>query len=84
VALSHNPRTARQLSLQWGVVPATLTPQGTLEETIELALARAQELVALPAGAPVVVTSGTAVDTPGGTSVIALRHLPDGRRRAAD
>lgn len=84
VGLSHNARTARQLSLQWGVVPAILAPQGTLDETIELALARAQELVSLPAGAPVVVTSGTAVDTPGGTSVIALRHLPERRRRASD
>ena len=84
VGLSHNPRTARQLSLQWGVVSATLAPQGTLDETIELALARAQELVSLPAGARVVVTSGTAVDTPGATSVIALRHLPERRPRSAE
>jgi hypothetical protein len=53
-------------------VPSTLAPG----ETIERAIARACELVEMPAGAPVVLTSGTALDTPGGTSVIALRHLP--------
>lgn len=79
VALAHDETTARQLSLQWGVIPTTLAPSATIEETIERAIERARELTELPPGARIVITSGTSVNTPRGSRLIALRHVPRAR-----
>lgn len=83
VALAHNETVARQLALQWGVIPTTLAPSATIEETIDRAIERARELTDLAAGARVVVTSGTSVNTPRGSRLIALRHVPGPRRASS-
>jgi pyruvate kinase len=80
VALAHSETVARQLSLQWGVIPTTLAPSATIEETIERAIERARELTDLAPGARIVITSGTSVNTPRGSRLIALRHVPGARR----
>ena len=80
VALAHDETIARQLALQWGVIPTTLAPSGTIDETIERAIERARELTDLPPGSRLVITSGTSVNTPRGSRLIALRHVPGGRR----
>jgi pyruvate kinase len=81
VALAHNEATARQLALEWGVVPAMIPLMTSLDEMIDHAVARAREILSIPRGAPVVLTSGTRVDAPGSTSLIALRHVGPARRR---
>ncbi len=83
VGLAHDETTARQLALQWGVIPTTLAPSGTIDETIERAIERACELTDLPPGARLVITSGTSVNTPRGSRLIALRHVPSSRNRGA-
>jgi pyruvate kinase len=75
VALAHNVETARHLALEWGVVPAVIPMIRSLDEMIDHSVARAQEMLHIPKGAPVVLTSGTRVDAPGSTSLIALRHV---------
>ena len=82
VALTHRQVVANQLALERGVVPAVLPPARTIDETIERSVERARELVGIPVGAPVVITSGTAVGTPGATSLVALRHVGAGRAGA--
>lgn len=81
VALAHNEQTARQLALEWGVVPATIPLMTSLDDMIDHAVDRAREILAIPRGAPVVLTSGTRVGAPGSTSLIALRHVGPMRRR---
>lgn len=81
VAMADEERVARQLALEWGVVPTTLTPSASIDETIERAIERAREILDLQPGASVVVTSGTAVKTPRGSRVIALRTLHRSRKR---
>jgi len=75
VALAHAEPAARQLALEWGVVPTLLPATTSLESMIEAAVTRTLELVPIPAGAPVVVTSGRSVDAPASTSLIALRRV---------
>jgi pyruvate kinase len=85
VALAHSENTARQLALEWGVVPSVIPIISSLDEMINQAVDRARELLAIPRGAPVVLTSGTRVDAPGSTSLIALRHVgPPLKKRQDD
>jgi pyruvate kinase len=86
VALAHGETTARQLALEWGVVPSVIPVISSLDEMINQAVDRARELLTIPRGAPVVLTSGTRVDAPGSTSLIALRHVgpPLKRERQPD
>lgn len=81
VALAHSEETARQLALEWGVVPAVIPMIMSLDDMIDHAVDRAREILDIPRGAPVVLTSGTRVDAPGSTSLIALRHVGPMRRR---
>lgn len=75
VALAHSENTARQLALEWGVVPSVIPVISSLDDMINHCVDRARELLSIPRGAPVVLTSGTRVDAPGSTSLIALRHV---------
>lgn len=76
VGLAHSVAAARPLALEWGVVPAVLPAGSTIDETIERGIARARELITMPRGSRVVVTSGPTVGAAGGTRAIALRSIP--------
>jgi pyruvate kinase len=76
VALTHRPGVADQLTLEWGVVPATMATAESVDEMIESALAVTREVTGLPAGARVVLTAGRRTGTPGATNLLMVRELP--------
>lgn len=74
VALCHSEPVARQLALEWGVMPRFF-PAGPILKRIPLAIAHAIELAHLPEGCPVVVTCGPVEAKPGTTNLIVVRHV---------
>jgi pyruvate kinase len=75
VALAHDPRVAQQLALEWGVIPATIACPATVDELIRAAIAKAAKIIALDAGANVVLTAGN-IGKRGTTNLIVLRDVP--------
>ncbi|MBM3697450.1 MAG: pyruvate kinase, partial [Actinobacteria bacterium] len=77
MALCSDGVVARQLALEWGVVPEPLhqRPEEPIEALVERCLLRAQRGLGLPEGSRVVLTSGPQVATPGATSLIAVHRL---------
>lgn len=77
LALCSDGEVARQLALEWGVIPEPLhqRPEEPIEALVERCLMRAQRRLNLPDGARVVLTSGPQVATPGATSLIAVHRL---------
>lgn len=77
LALCNDPEVARQLALEWGVIPEPLhqRPEEPIEALVERCLLRAQRRLGLPEGSRVVLTSGPQVATPGATSLIAVHRL---------
>ncbi len=75
VALAHDPGVARQLALEWGVLPATVArPQG-IEELAGEPLDKARAIAALDPGETVVVTAGQ-TGRRGTTNLILLQQVP--------
>ncbi len=77
VALCHDEVAVRQLALEWGVVSRWYAPPDSISALVDDALAVCVELLALPPGAPVVMTHGQNIAMPESTSLIVLRHVPD-------
>ena len=77
LALCSDAEVARQLALEWGVIPEPLhqRPDEPIDALVERCLLRAQRRLGLPDGARVVLTSGPQVATPGATSLIAVHRL---------
>jgi pyruvate kinase len=76
IALTHDPRIADQLALEWGVFATTLAPAASVEELIGSAIERATEAAGLPPGARVVLTAGSQLGASGATNLIVLRSVP--------
>jgi len=76
IALAYEPRAANQLTLEWGVHPASVHVAETVDDMIDAALLAAGETFGLPSGARVVVTAGRQTGTPGGTNLIMVREIP--------
>src|SRR3712207_7449066 len=76
IALTHLPRVADQLTLEWGVYPTSMDAADTVDEMIDLALATARDFAALPPGARVVLTAGRRTGTPGATNLAMVREIP--------
>ena len=71
---------ARQLALDWGVIPALLEGEAdSAEEFVELIVSRAIAAAGLRPGDTVVVVYGGMLDRPGSTNVIVLRQIADAR-----
>lgn len=77
VALCHDEVAVRQLALEWGVVSRWFAPPDSITALVDDALAVCADLLALPAGAPVVMTHGQNIAMPESTSLIVLRHVPE-------
>lgn len=77
LALCSDAEVARQLALEWGVMPEPLhqRPDEPIDALVERCLVRAQRRLGLPDGGRVVLTSGPQVATPGATSLIAVHRL---------
>ena len=78
IALAHDPLVAAQLTLEWGVYPATMRAAESVDDMIDEALAAAAENFAeLGSSATVVLTAGRRTGTPGATNLIMVRELPE-------
>ncbi|MCX6409999.1 MAG: pyruvate kinase [Actinobacteria bacterium] len=77
VALCADAGVARQLALEWGVIPEPLhaRPDESVEALVERCLLRAQRRLDIPEGERVVLTSGPQVAHPGATSLIAVHRI---------
>ena len=77
LALCSDAEVARQLALEWGVMPEPLhqRPDEPIDALVERCLVRAERRLGLPDGGRVVLTSGPQVATPGATSLIAVHRL---------
>ena len=77
VALCADANVARQLALEWGVIPEPLhqRPDESVEALVERCLLRAQRRLDLADGERVVLTSGPQVAHPGATSLIAVHRI---------
>jgi pyruvate kinase len=75
IALAHDTGVAQQLALEWGVVPSTIEPPGTVDELISAAIEQAAGVAALEPGSTVVLTAGN-VGERGTTNLIVLRDVP--------
>lgn len=75
VALCTDEGTARQLALEWGVVPRLFARRPDVATMAEDALLMVSEMMGLKSGDPVVMAHGASVTAPGRTSLIVLRHV---------
>jgi pyruvate kinase len=76
IALAHQPGIANQLTLEWGVYPASMPSASNVDEMIESALTAARDFAGLPMGARVVLTAGRRTGTPGATNLVMVREIP--------
>jgi pyruvate kinase len=78
IALAHDPVVAAQLTLEWGVYPASMSVAETVDDMIDQALvAAAENFAELGSSATVVLTAGRVTGTPGATNLIMVRELPE-------
>lgn len=76
LALTDQARTARQLALVWGAVPAVVPTVDSYEAMVTLGLAAAGERGLANAGDRVVVTAGVPVGVPGTTNTLKVETVP--------
>jgi len=70
LALTDQPRTARQLALVWGVIPEVVPHGDTYDEVMHVGLAAAAHRALASRGDRVVVTAGVPFDVPGTTNMM--------------
>jgi pyruvate kinase len=76
VAITHDDRVARQLALEWGVVPLVIDECDDVEQLWSQSLIATRGAELLDAGDRVVITAGTNVNVPGSTNVIKVDVAP--------
>ncbi|HEY0777810.1 MAG TPA: pyruvate kinase alpha/beta domain-containing protein, partial [Gemmatirosa sp.] len=76
LALTDQPRTARQLALVWGVVPQVVPHVTTYEAMVELGLGLSVSSQLANPGDRVVVTAGVPFDVPGTTNTLKVETVP--------
>ena len=75
LVLTDIPRTFRQLSLVWGVIPELVPHCNTYDEMVRLALEAVQRQGLARAGQRVVVTAGVPFDVPGTTNLLKVETV---------
>jgi pyruvate kinase len=83
LALTDQPRTARQLALVWGAVPVVVPTIGSYEDMVAAGLRVAAERGLANAGDRVVVTAGVPVGVPGTTNTLKVETVPADAAAAA-
>ena len=77
VALAHDERVARQLTLEWGVDAVPFDEFDSVEHLIDAALLAARDEAGVEPGATVVITAGRRTGIAGGTDLLMVREVPD-------
>jgi len=75
LALTDEPRTYRQLSLVWGVIPAMIEHVSSYEAVVPLARAAALGHGLAHVGDRVLVTAGVPFDVPGTTNLLKVERI---------
>jgi pyruvate kinase len=75
LALTDQPRTARQLALVWGVIPELVPHGDSYDEVVKPGLAAAERRGLASPGDRVVVTAGVPFDTPGTTNLLKVETV---------
>ena len=75
LVLTDVPRTHRQLSLVWGVVPELVKHANSYDEMVRMALDAAQRNGLAKRGDKVVVTAGVPFDVPGSTNTLKVETV---------
>ncbi|MEK7403036.1 MAG: pyruvate kinase [Gemmatimonadota bacterium] len=75
LVLTDIPRTYRQLSLVWGVVPELVPHCDTYDEMVRMALATVKRRGLAKPGSQVVVTAGVPFDVPGSTNTMKVETV---------
>ena len=70
IAVTHKSHAARQLAIEWGVVPREIDECGDVEELWAATIQAARDSGIVAPGDRVVITAGTAVNVPGTTNLI--------------
>jgi pyruvate kinase len=73
--LTDIPRTFRQLSLVWGVIPELVPHCNTYDEMVRLALDAVRRHGLARSGDRVVVTAGVPFDVPGTTNLLKVETV---------
>ena len=76
LALTDQPRTARQLALVWGVVAQVVPVVQSYEAMVEVGLGAAVSAELANPGDRVVVTAGVPFDVPGTTNTLKVETVP--------
>jgi pyruvate kinase len=75
LGLTPNPRTVRQLTLSWGVIPVLVEPFTETDEIFDLAGSWAREHGFAQPGQCLVVTAGVPVGQPGTTNLLKIIEI---------
>ena len=75
IALSANRNALSQLGIEWGVTPVYVQECADVEELWRRSLDAARESGLVEAGDLIVITAGTAVNTPGTTNLIKVDYV---------
>ncbi len=78
-ALCEDERVARQLALEWGVVPTLFADSADTDALLDMAMQVSADLGGLDPGDAVVITAGRTVGASGATNLITLRFVPGDR-----
>ncbi|GAB4286873.1 MAG: pyruvate kinase [Coriobacteriia bacterium] len=74
VAMTPDARVARQLAVVWGVLPAIVPEQGTIDAMLDVGMEVARSVGVAENGDLVALTAGVAVNVPGTTDLIQVRR----------
>ena len=70
IAVTHRAHAARQLAIEWGIVPGVIEECADVEHLWARTIEAARESGIVAPGDRVVITAGTAVNVPGTTNLI--------------
>ena len=76
VALAHDPVVARQLAVEWGVIPTVIASPGSIDDLVDAPIEKARVAASLKPGTPVVLTAGQ-TGRRGTTNLILLEEVPE-------
>ena len=77
MALTDEPRVARQMALVWGVIPELVPHQNSYAEMVQLGLGALKRDEMAGPGERILVTAGIPFDVPGTTNLMKVEVVPE-------